>query len=259
MNKKANHSSIAELDGFIKFLLAIVIATLPFYLEKQVSYQLFVLYLLIVTLASGIRYRTLLLSAASYCIIVVIPYLFGILMNISLYYLTRNDAFIISQGAQEVFLRLFRLFIIWYTSILYFHTTPIKTILGLLDRLLYPLKLVKVPVEDYLKVVMCIVTELKGMGEEIKADFLAQGRSVIGGSGHRLKSKFNGIAHIIVATLVNSFQKLDELEGMVEKLNHEELFNYQPRMTQNEGLAALSMSLLILMLYVFEKGNGFII
>jgi energy-coupling factor transport system permease protein len=209
-----------------------------------------------ITLVSGIRYRTLLLSAASYFIIVLIPYLFGILMNISLYHLTKNEAFII-QEYQELFLRLFRLFIIWYVSILYFHTTPMKTILGLLDKFFFPLKLIKVPVQDYLKVVMCIVMELKGTGEEMKTHFLDHARSVIGGG--KLRSKFSGISQIIVSSLVDSFQKLDEMESLVVKVSQEELYNYRFKMTKHEWIAALSLSLLILILNFIEKGNGLVI
>lgn len=258
MNKKS-HSTFIDLDGFIKALLAIAIATLPFYFEKQASYEIFLVYLLMVTLVSRIRYRALFLSAGSYCIIVLIPYLFGILMNISLYYLTKNEAFIIHQGSQEIFSRLFKLFIIWYASILYFHTTPIETVLGLLDKLLFPFKLIKLPVQDYLKVVMCIVMELKGTGEKLKTGFVEQGRSVIGGSRRDLKSKLNGISQIIVSSLVDSFQKLDELERMVEKVSAQDLFDYELKMTRHEGIAALSITLLILTLYIIEKGNGLLI
>lgn len=256
MNKTLNHSPFTDLDGLVKFLWAIVIAILPWYFANQVSYGIFMVYLVIVTLASGIRYRTLLLSAASYCIIVLIPYLFGILLNGLLYYLTKNEA-LIMQGSQEIFLRIFRLFIIWYVSILYFHTTPMETVLGLLDKLFYPLKLLKMPVQDYLKVIMCIVMQLKGTGEEMKTLFLDNARAVIGGSQGKLKSKFKGISQIIVSLLVDSFQKLDEIESLVEKVNPADLFNYKFKMTIYEWIAAVSIALLILLLYITEKGNGF--
>ncbi len=249
MIKSLDHRTFTDLDGFIKFLLAIVIIILPFYLEKQLSFGIFMVYLFIVTLASGIRYRTLLLSAASYFIIVLIPYLFGILMNALFYYLTKNEAFIIQSGAQEIFLRLFRLFIIWYVSILYFHTTPMKTILGLLDKLFFPLKLLKVPVQDYLKVVMCIVMELKGAGEEMKTRFINHARSLIGGNRNKLKSKFDGISQIIVSSLVESFRKLDEIEGLVAQISREELSDYKFKMTGREWVAVLSIFLLIAVLY----------
>ena len=78
MDRTTDYRIFADLDGLIKFVLVLIIATLPFYFEKEVSYGIFLAYLLAVTLASGIRVRTLLLSAASYpAIIVLIPYLLG--------------------------------------------------------------------------------------------------------------------------------------------------------------------------------------
>lgn len=259
MDRTTDYRIFADLDGLIKFVLVLIIATLPFYFEKEVSYGIFLAYLLAVTLASGIRVRTLLLSAASYAIIVLIPYLFGILMNAGLYYLTSSAAFVWQQGYQEMLLRLFRLFIIWYASILYFHTTPIETILGLLDRLLFPLKLIKLPVQDYLKVVGCIVMELKGKGEETRTSFLGNARNLVGGKASRLRSKIKGLSQIIVAVLVDSFQKLDEVEDHIAQTKAEELLYYRFRMTLREGMAASSLSLLLLMIYMVEKGNGWVI
>ncbi len=249
----------AEMDGSIKFLLAIVVAALPFYVEKQISYGLFVVYLLFISMALRVQYRALLLSAASYCIIVLIPYLFGISINLLLYYLTNDPAFVSKQHTTELILRLFRLLIIWYVSMLYIYTTPMPTFLGLLDKLLWPLKLLKVPVQDYLKVVMCIVMDLKGSGEDMKTRFLDHARAVVGGKQQKIKAKFNGISQLIVASLVESFQKLDSIEALVEKVNAEDIFDYSFRMTRLEGMAVLSLSALMTMLYMIEKGNGFII
>lgn len=256
MIKIRTESSFADMDGFIKFLLALVIAWLPFYFQNQVSYGVFLVYLLLVTLASGIRYRTLLLSCASYCIIVLIPYLFGMVMNGFLYYLTKNEAFIL-QDPYEIVLRLFRLLIIWYISILYFQTTPMETILGLLDKLLFPLKMIKLPVQDFLKVIMCIVMELKGTGEEVKTRFLDNARSAVGGSNAKLKSKINGISQIIVSSLVDSFQKLDNLERFVESVDPEKIIKYRFKMTEPEWVAVFSISFLVLLIDFIEKSNGF--
>lgn len=257
MNKLL-HGTFTELDGFIKFLLAIMIAVVPFYFNQPMSYGLFLAYLLLVTLASRIQYKTLILSAASYGIIVLIPYLFGILMNGLLYLLTKNEVFLL-HNPLDIVLRLFRLLIIWYVSILYFQTTPMKTILGMLDKLFLPLKLIKLPVRDYLKVVMCIVMELKGTGEEMKTSFLDHARSVIGGGKSSLKAKINGLAQIIVTLLVDSFQKLDKVESLVEKTSAEEIFDYRFSFGKPEGIAALSMILFVLLLYIIEKGVGFMI
>ncbi len=129
MNNTANINDCQEMDGLIKFILAASLAVMPFLFEKELSFGILCIYLLMVTLVSKIKFNTLLISAASYGIIVVIPYLFGFFMNELLYILTNNELFTTNQGTYAFFLRLFRLFIIWYVSILYFHTTSMKTVL----------------------------------------------------------------------------------------------------------------------------------
>lgn len=256
-----NHTLInqTELDGLVKFVLAIVVAVLPFYFQQHISYGLFMLYVLIITRVLRIPCRALLLSAASYCLIVLIPYLFGISINILLLYLTQNPAFISYQQIPELILRMFRLLVIWYVSMLYIYTTPMPIFLGLLDKLLWPLKLLKVPVQDYLKVVMCVVMDLKSSGEDVKTRFLDRARSAMGGGSKRLKVRLGGIAQLIAATLVESFQKLDSIEAVLEKTSAEDMFHYHFKVTRLEGMAVLSISLLTIVLYFIEKGNGFII
>lgn len=177
-----------EMDGLLKFIFAVVLACMPFFLHKQASIGLLSVYLIFVTLISKIKSRTLLISGTSYCIIVMLPYFFGLLMNGLFYSFSHNEMFAYHQGPYEIFLRLFRLLVIWYVSILYFHTTPMKTVIGLLDKLFTPLKLVGVPVADYLKIVMCIVLELKETGSEVTKSLGESMRSVMGEPKGNLKS-----------------------------------------------------------------------
>lgn len=246
-----------DIDGLIKFIITIMLAIIPFLLEKQISLGILSIYLLIATLVTRIKFRTLLISAASYFIIVLIPYLFGYLMSELLFLFTNNELFAYNQGSYDVFLRLFRLFVIWYVTILYFHTTPTKTVIGLLDKLLFPLKLIGVPVKDYLKILMCIVLDLKGKGSEIKDSFMENARSVIGGNKTKLKTKIKGISHIIVSLLVNSFEKINEVQSSIEKLNTDELYNYKFKISLRDIVVILSFIMLIFVLIMIEKGYLF--
>jgi len=251
-NTQKNKES-TDIDGLVKFILATLLASIPFFLEHKMSFLIISVYLLIATLVSRIKLRTLLLSVTSYCIIVLIPYLFGFLMNGLFYTFTNSELFIYKQDTYAIVLRLFRLFIIWYVSILYFHTTPIKTVIGLLDKLFFPLKLLGVPVEDYLKIVMCIVLELKGMGTEMKKNFVESARSVIGGSNEKFKIKIKGISQIIVSLLVNSFEKLDKIQSFVEKVNPDDLYHYKFKISQREVVIVLSFILLTWVLLLIEN------
>lgn len=245
------------MDGLIKFILATVLACMPFLLQKQMSFGILSVYLIFVTVVSRIKLRTLLMSGASYCIIVMIPYLFGLLMNWLFYAFSNNDVFAFHQGPYEVFLRLFRLLVIWYVSILYFHTTPMKSVIGLLDKLFTPLKLVGVPVADYLKVVMCVVLELKETGSEMQKSLGESMRSAMGDTRWKFKINTKGISQIIVSLIVNSFEKIDKIESFVEKVNPEDLYHYSFKLSKTDVLAAVSFILLTVLLLMVEKGYWF--
>lgn len=246
-----------EMDGFIKFILATVLATIPFFFEEQMSFVIISFYLILATLILRIKLRTLLISAASYCIIVLIPYLFGLLMNEFISSVTNSELFVYSQSYYEIFLRLFRLFLIWYVSILYFHTTPMKTVIGLLDKLFFPLKLIGVPVKDYLKVVMCIVLDLKGTGVEMKNKFLESARSTIGGTKGKFRINIKGISQIIVSLIVNSFEKIDKIQSFVEEVNADDLYNYNFKISKKDGIAVSSFVVFLFLIILIEKGYWF--
>src|SRR5665648_1030584 len=174
---------------------------------------------------------------------VLMPYLFGLLMNPLIYSFSNNELFSYQQGPNEIFLRLFKLLIIWYVSILYFHTTPLKTVLGLLDKCLTPLKLVGVPVADYLKVVMGSVIELKEMGAEIMKSLEESVRSVVRGRGGKFNINIKGLSQIIVSLIVNSFGRLDKIERFVEQANSDDLYHYSFKLTSREMVVVLSFVL----------------
>ena len=247
-------NDLTQMDGFIKFVLAVILAVTPYLLETQISFGILSVYLLIITLILRIKLKTLLLSAASYFVIVLMPLLFGMGLNGLIYSLTGNQLFTFSQSYYEIFLRMFRLFIIWYVSILYFHTTPLKTVIGLLNKLLSPLKLVGVQVKDYLKVVMCVILQLKGSGAEMKKKFLENARSSVGENKRKFRINFKGISQVIVSLLVNSFEKLDKIQEFVEKVDCDELFEYRFRLAFRDVLAVGSIVFITSIMYMIEKG-----
>ena len=252
--KASKRVAFSDMDGLIKFILATILVSMPFIFQKGMSFGILAVYLLVVTLVSKIKSQTLLISGASYAIVVLIPYLFGLLMNSLFTTFSGNELFGYHQGPYEIFLSLFRLFIIWYVSILYFHTTSIKTVIGLLDKLLAPLKLVGVPVEEYLKVVMCIILELTETGAEVKKSLGESMRSVIGGSIWKFKMNIKGISQIIVSLIVNSFEKIDKIQNFVENVNPDDLYNYSFKLSKTDGVALLSFILFTAVVFILEKG-----
>lgn len=251
---KSKVVEFSELDGLIKFILAVFLAVMPFYFQKPSSYVILFLYLLLLTLYSDIKLQTLIYSASSYFIIVILPYVFGLLIN---WIITTFTGISLPASYLEagMLIRLVRLLIIWYVCIFYFHTTSIKTVLGLIDKLCTPLKLVGVPVADYLKVVMCIVLELKQTGAEAKKNLAATMRVLLDGDGQRrFKLNIKGISQNIVSLIVSSFAKLDRIESFVKQAKAEDLYYYKLRLTKKEFVLALSFILFVAMIRISEQG-----
>lgn len=244
----------ADMDGLIKLLLAIALAVTAFFLDQPVSLLILSAYLAISALVLKIKWRTLFLSTVSYVVIVLVPFLFGYLMSELLYLFTDNELFAYKQSGYEVFLRIFRLFVIWFVSILYFHTTPLKTIIGLLDKFLFPLKKLGVPTEDFLKIVMCVVLNLKQKGAELKENFLENARSAMGGDKTTLKAKMKGVSRVIVSSLVNSFEKINDIQQSIENLKAEDLYGYKLKFSAKEIVVTVIFSFFIWGLLWIEKG-----
>lgn len=255
-----NTAGFMDMDGLIKLVLFIILAVMPFYFARALSFTLLAGYLLIITLLSGIKMRTLLISASSYFIIVLIPYLFGLMIHIFISSVANGYAY--TQESAQILLRLLRLFNIWFLSILYFQTTPMKTVLGLLDRFLFPLKLAGLPVQDYLKVVMCAVLELKTTGAELKESLAKSMRSVFGGEKGKFKFNFKfkfklnikALSQVIVSLIVNSFGQLDRVEKLVENVNPADLYGYFFRLTKREIIALSGLAMFTFLVILVEKG-----
>lgn len=251
-NQKINN--FEDIDGLIKFVLTAALACLPFFIVKQMNYVILSVFLLGAAFVLRVRLRTLMVSAASYGIIVLLPYFFGLLLSSILYLMTDNALFRVYQGYYEVSLRLFRLSVVWYVSMLYFYTTPISTVIGLLDKLFSPLKFLGVPVADYLKVVMCIVIELKETGTDVVKNLRESMRSNIGSEKKKFQINITGISQIIVSLIVNSFEKLDKVQSFVENANPDDLYGYSFKITKRDIAVIFSFVLLTTVVSIIENG-----
>jgi energy-coupling factor transport system permease protein len=242
-----------DLDGFLKFILAVGLAALPFFFQNYWSFIVLSIYLLIITVILRIKLKILIISITSYCIMVLIPCLFGIAVQSFLHSRTDNSLLLFNQDTSQLILRLICLLIVWYVSMLFFYTTQLKTIMGLLDKLLSPLSLIGVPIKDYLKIVLCIVIELQDKGSQIKEAVLKSARS-FGSKAGIFRINFQGISKVIVSLLVNSLRELDNIENMVKSISAEQLGSYQFAFSKKEGIALLSFAFLTVLIVLIEKG-----
>ncbi|HHY25834.1 MAG TPA: energy-coupling factor transporter transmembrane protein EcfT [Desulfitobacterium dehalogenans] len=256
-NKGLNKAEYFRMDGLVKLILAILLMVMPFWFRYPLSFGLLSIYLILIAWVFKVDLRTIAISGASFGIIVLIPYFFGLLMNALFFYFSRNPMFAF-QGFGAVFLRLFKIFVIWYISILYFHTTPMRTFIGMLDKFLMPLKKLGLPVQDYLKVVMCIVDQLKDTGSEVKKSLGEKMRAVVGEERHKLRINVKGISQIIVNLIVDSFEKIDKVQEYVDKVSPEELYHYRFKFTLKDGVALVSFVVFVGIIWIIENGiiNG---
>ena len=252
-NKGLNKAECFRMDGLIKLILAILLMVMPFWFRSSLSFGLLSAYLILVAWIFKINLRTLMISGASFGIIVLIPYFFGLMMNAVFFHFSQNPMFAF-QGFGAVFLRLFKLFVIWYISILYFHTTPMRTFIGMLDKFFLPLKKLGLPVQDYLKVIMCIVAQLKDTGSEVKKSLGDKMRTVVGEGKRKFKINVKGISQVIVNLIVDSFDKIDKIQEYVDKVSPEELYHYHFKFSLKDGGALASFLALAVMIWLIENG-----
>lgn len=246
---------LTAMDGLIKLSLATGLGVISFRCEKPASFIVIMLFLVVTTWLARVNGRTMLVSAASYGMIVVMPYLLGIAMNELLYLVTVNPVFVYRQGIQPVVLKLVRLFLIWYISVFYFQITPIETVIGMADRMLSPLKRLGVPIEEYLKVTMCVVIELRKMPSEVKRNLGLRMRRAVGKNRWDIKAKIKGVADILVTLIVDSFQKLGRIQSFVEEAAPGDLYNYRFRLSKYDGMGIIAVVLLAGFVFLLEKAG----
>jgi len=247
-------SWLAEIDALVKLIIALGLAVTPFLCRELLSLGVIAVFLIGVTLTANLRWRPLMLSAASFGIIVLVPYLFGLLVSWLMARFSISGAIAGQQAPYEMFLRLFRLFVIWYVSILYFYTTSLKTVLGLVAGALAPLKRFGLAVDTPLKVVMCVILELKDMGTDVRRNLGKQMQEINSDNGGKLKINVKGISQLIVSVIVGSFDRLSKVQARMEALTTADLYNYRLKVAGIDLTALAVFALLAAALAVVEKG-----
>ncbi|NLP43729.1 MAG: energy-coupling factor transporter transmembrane protein EcfT [Peptococcaceae bacterium] len=256
MNLKAPEQNLlAKLDAGVKLILAIVLSIIPFFCQKPSSFFVLVLFLGFLTILARVNLRTLRNSLLSYGIIVIFPYLFGFLVSWLSTRYSANALFVYEQGFSAMALRLFKLFLFWYVGTLYLHSTPLNSLVGVLDKCLYPLKKLGLPIADYLKVLMCVLETLKKSGSEVRKKFQEKKASLSGDHKSLFMLNIKGIAQTIVSFLVDSFQNLDQIQEDLSKIEAEDLYSYKLKVSKPEIMAIGCFLAINLGLYVIEAGH----
>lgn len=238
------------IDSGYKLFVAVTLGIFPFFIDHNLSFILLGLYLFLSTFIYGARLREMMKSMVAYLIIIIVPYIFGLLMAAFVSTVSGTDLSMVYGSYQDVALRIVQLFLLWYSTSLFFFSTPTEEIVGVFDRVFSPLKRLGIPVKDFLKVIMCVVNELKQLAPEVKKSFATSMKELSEKSTWRRKIKV--ISNILVAFIVDSFKRLDEVEEYVNHVDTEELFAYKSVISKSEVLLFISFILLISSMIILE-------
>lgn len=237
---------LPRMDSGIKLFLAVILSVIPFIYSDKTSLIIISAFMVFIILISGVRKKTILASFMAYFIIVVFPLLFGFALSILFYKISGNMAFAYYDQIGATLLRMYQLFLIWLVGAIYFNTTQIQSFIGVFDKLLTPFKWLGVPVQDHLKVLMCVIRVLTNIGPEVKASFSASMQA------HKDQEKsfwgrFNVklLSTIIVDFIVNSFKRIESVEAYVAEVQAQDLYSYKMRFGLLDVLALLITGLVI--------------
>ncbi|OIJ14079.1 hypothetical protein BKP35_07710 [Anaerobacillus arseniciselenatis] len=231
------------MDSGVKLFVAFVLGVIPFFIDNYFNFIVLACYLLLITLWFGAKLREMMKSMTIYMFIIIIPYIFGLLMASLVSTFVQNDISSIYSAYDDVALRLVQLFLLWYATSLYFHSTATEDVVATFDKVLSPLKRVGLPVTDFLKVVMCVIKELKALGPGVKKSFSESMKHISEQSSW--KDKIKGISYILVSFIVNSFERLDEVEEYVKQVETKDLFTYKCKISKSDALLLMSFIMLI--------------
>jgi len=234
-----------KLDAGIKTVLAILLCAAASFCTSRVDFLYFSAYLLLITFLLGSNLRFVLKNLAAYGVIIVFPYLCGLLLSLLINRLFSGPVY--AGDFEAAILRMTRIFFIWYISSLYFFTTPIQPLTEMLNKVLSPLNSLGVPVAKHLNMARVIVKELNRSAARFKQDMLEQTRQIFQNNRRGIKAKFSALSSILVAFIANSLQQTDEIQKQVEMTGQTDC-RYGFRFTQNELLAIASF---IVFLWVF--------
>lgn len=244
---KTKHSFLAELDAGLKAGMAITLTVLAIVCEKPISLSLLFLYLVLATVSLGSNLRFLLKNLVSYSLIFLIPYSFGLFLSMLLGYLFPNALYSSDLVLQETFIRMVKIFFVWYIGSLYISSTPLKSILGMLKQVFSPLNRLGVPVSNFLTIIMCIAIHLTESVSDFKTNAVEQARAIFKGKNLGFKAKLKEISNLLVFYIANSLQKTDEIERLMKQTD---LFDYTYRFKigKNDLLAIVSFVVLLTVL-----------
>ena len=243
MKLQKNHL-LTAMDPGVKAGLIILLAVILFWSKMPLSLAVILLYILLVTVFSGLSFRILLRNLLYLSVALIIPYLFGLIFSICDALFEPGGFSARSINFPAIALKFGRLILLGHIASIYMYTTPFGQIVGMLNRLLAPVKRCGVPVRDYLKILICIRTELPNAIKRSR-DTVARWRDPAGTVKRRsLKSKIEGMANVIVSQILQSFQEIERIQRLIDETDCADLDAFRFKVSKSDIIAVISLILL---------------
>ena len=197
------NSILHRLDPRIKLILAVVYIVMIFLAKGVTAYALVVLFTVFLVAVSKIPVRTILKSLKPLLIVLIITAL------INIFHVTREGVITAIAMMLRISLLIMGTFLLTYT------TSPIA-LTDAIERLLSPLRAIKVPVHEFAMMMTIALRFIPTLIEETEKIMNAQkARGADFESGNLIK-KAKSLIPVLIPLFISSFRRAEELATAME-------------------------------------------
>ena len=210
------NSAVHKLDPRSKIVLALAFISAIFLAANYTAYVVVGLFICFVTLISGIPFKIILRSIKPLWIILLLTAGIHLFMTPGTPLVEWGPLSITTEGVRQAVQMSARLvYLILISSLLTFTTSPIA-LTDAIERLLSPLKIVKLPVHELAMMMTIALRFVPTLLEETDRIMKAQmARGADFSSGNILKRGQN-LVPILVPLFISAFRRADELATAME-------------------------------------------
>jgi energy-coupling factor transporter transmembrane protein EcfT len=230
-------------------MIALVVMVLMH--DRQSVFFIILVYLALATLVLPSTPRFVVKNLLAFGGFIVFPYLCALTFAGCMHLLVLHTFGWSQIFTPQIATRLLKIFLVWYSLNLYFFTTPLDTLLSLLDQSLRPLRRVGVSATHTLIILKCVLLEIQHSLDAFQRNMLAQAREIFRATEHSFKTKLQHIAGSIAGLLADSLQKVNEIQDLLQQTRIEN--DYALKITGKEVLSILSVGLLFCCICFFES------
>ena len=211
-------SLLHKLDPGMKIILAVLFIVIVFLAKSPVAYAVILMFTVLLVLVSGIHLKTILKSMKPLVFVLI----FTSLLNI---FWTSGDKLLFSAGPVKIYaegiefavLMIIRITVLLVstTVILTYTTSPIMLTDGL-ERLLAPLKYIKVPVHEFSLMMTIALRFIPSLIEETDKIMSAQKARGADFSSGSIIDRAKALIPVLIPLFVSAFRRADELATAME-------------------------------------------